>query len=74
MDAHSPRADERASAGYYAVTLTRHGVKAEITTARRAAIYRFSYPENHQANLLFDVSHCLLASPRFGESQSVTVS
>jgi predicted alpha-1,2-mannosidase len=53
------RQDERMSLGYYAVTLKRYQVRAEIAAANRAAIYRFTYPAAEQANLLFDTSHCL---------------
>ena len=45
LDSASPRADEKASAGLYSVTLARYGVGVEITAARRSAIYRFRYPE-----------------------------
>jgi len=72
LDATSPRADEKATAGLYSVTLARYSTGAEITAARRSAIYRFSYPRGAQANLLFDVAHCLLARPARGESQSLT--
>ena len=72
LDATSPRADEKASAGLYSVTLARYAIGVEITAARRSAIYRFSYPRGAQANLLFDVAHCLLARPAHGESQSLT--
>ena len=68
-DSQSPRADEKALAGYYSVKLARYGIGAEITAARRAAIYRFSYPAGAKANLLFDVSHCLLSGERQGENQ-----
>ena len=75
LDAGSARQGERASAGYYGVTLARYGVGVEITAAQRSAIYRFKYPEGAKANLLFDVGHCLMATPdTFGESQSVTAS
>lgn len=61
LDATSPRADEKAHVGYYGVTLSRFGVGVELTAARRSALYRFTYPATGQANLLFDVSRCLLA-------------
>jgi predicted alpha-1,2-mannosidase len=70
----SPRANERASAGFYGVTLSRSGVGAEITTARRTALYRFSYPASSKSNLLFDVAHCLIAGAKYGEGQSITAS
>lgn len=68
-DSESPRADERASAGYYSVTLARYGIGVEITAARRAAIYRFRFPQGQPANLLFDVSHCLISGLRTHENQ-----
>src|SRR5580658_1066459 len=45
LDVQSPRADERASAGFYAVTLARYGVGVQIASARRSAIYEFRYPD-----------------------------
>ena len=72
--ASSQRTDEHASAGYYAVRLSRFAVGVEISTAQRAAIYRFSYPAGQRANLLIDVGRCLLSNPRGGESQSITAS
>ena len=74
LDAQSPRQDERATVGYYGVSLARYGVGVEITAARRTALYRFRYPQGRQANLLFDVSHCLLSTPQYGESQSIAAS
>jgi len=72
LDAQSPRADERASAGFYSVTLARYNVGVEITAARRAAIYRIHYPNGAPANLLFDVTHCLRSGAKQGESQSLS--
>jgi len=68
--AGSPRANEKASAGLYHVTLTRYSVDVDITAARRAAIYRFHYPAGAQANLLFDVAHCLY-SGGFGREEQI---
>jgi predicted alpha-1,2-mannosidase len=74
LDSLSSRADEKASAGYYAIKLARYNIGVEITAGRRSAIYRFRYPEGVPANLLFDVGHCLLSNPGHGESQSLTAS
>lgn len=70
----SPRAEEEASAGYYSVMLARYQTKVEITTASRAAIYRFTYPANEQENILFDVSHMLSTTNDYGEAQTVVSS
>jgi len=70
----SPRAHENATLGYYTVDLTRFGVKAEITTAARAALYRFTFPENTQFHLAIDVGHCLSSYAEAGEGQKITLS
>ena len=69
LDAGSPRVDERASAGLYSVTLARYSIGVDITAARRSAIYRFHYPQGAPANLLFDVTHCLISGARQSEDQ-----
>jgi len=73
-DSSSARANERATAGYYGVALTRYGIDAEIAASRRSAIYRFTYPAADKANLFFDMGHCLTTSPTNGEQQTVTTS
>jgi predicted alpha-1,2-mannosidase len=47
---------ETAQPGYYATTLVKSGVRAELTATTRAAVERFTFPETSQANLLFDVT------------------
>ncbi len=49
-------ADEIAQPGYYATTLQRSGVRAELTARTRTAVARFTFPATSQANLIFDVS------------------
>ncbi len=75
--AHSsaPREEEHAEVGYYSVKLGGSGIHAEVTTARRTPIYRFTYPVTGQRTLLVDVGHLLMRrheSPhRYPESQVV---
>jgi predicted alpha-1,2-mannosidase len=75
--AHSsaPRQEEHAEAGYYSVKLGGTGIHAEVTTARRTPVYRFSYPATGERTLLVDVGHLLMRrhdSPhRYPESQVV---
>ena len=75
--AHSsaPREDEQAEIGYYSVKLGGTGIFAEVTTARRTPIYRFTYPKAGDRTLLVDVGHLLMRrheSPhRYPESQVV---
>jgi predicted alpha-1,2-mannosidase len=70
----SPGEHERAAAGYYAVTLTRYNIGVEIAAARRAAIYRFTYPAASQANLLIDAGHLLSSYANQNENQSLVSS
>lgn len=49
--------NEQASPGYYSTTLDKYQIKAEITTTRRAALYRFTYPSNTDGNLIIDLKH-----------------
>lgn len=56
----SPKADEQAGADRYAVTLSRYNVRAEVTPAHYAAMYRFTYPATDQANIVFDITRKIL--------------
>ena len=75
--AHSsaPREDEHAEVGYDSVRLRGPGIQAEVTTARRTPVYRFTYPATGERTLLVDVGHLLMRrheSPhRYPESQVV---
>ena len=70
----SLRSAEEASAGYYAVDLVRFGIRAEVTTAARADIYRFTFRERGPAHLVLDVSHCLSSGAEYGEAQRTVAS
>ncbi len=54
------RTDETVSLGYYATTYT-NGIRTEITTSERCALYRIHYPKN--GRLLIDATHYLGKSP-----------
>lgn len=75
--AHSSvaRKNEHAEVGYYSVELGQTGIHAEITTARRTPVYRFTYPAKGERSLLVDVGHLLMKlkdSPhRYPEGQVV---
>jgi predicted alpha-1,2-mannosidase len=49
--AHS---SEQASPGYYAVTLARWGVRAELSTTTHTGWARFTYPATKNANVIID--------------------
>jgi len=48
---------ERASAGYYAVTLEDYGVKAELTSTLRAGFHRYTFTRAEGAHVLLDLQH-----------------
>ncbi|MDR0843785.1 MAG: GH92 family glycosyl hydrolase [Tannerella sp.] len=50
------KATERASAGYYDVTLTDYNIRTEFTAAPRSGILRFTYPENSQSRIQIDLA------------------
>ena len=73
-DHSSARANERATAGFYGVTLTRYNIGVEIASSRRSAIYRFTYPAAEKSNLLIDAGHCLTATEKYHENQTLVAS
>lgn len=48
--------DEKASAGYYATTLTDYHVRAEMTAAPHSGILRFTFPRNKQSRIQIDLA------------------
>ena len=48
---------ERASPGYYAVTLDDHGIRAELTTTARTGMHRYTFPASDSAFVLLDLRH-----------------
>jgi predicted alpha-1,2-mannosidase len=73
-DHGSARAQEHASVGFYAVNLTRYNIEVELASARRTAIYRFTYPEASNANLLIDAGHLLSSYANQKENQALVSS
>ena len=49
------KASEKASPGYYAVTL-KCGTKVEATCTKHVSLFRFTFPKGKKASLLFDPS------------------
>jgi predicted alpha-1,2-mannosidase len=75
----SPRVDEVNHPGYYAATLTRYHVRAELTSTRRVGVHRYTFLQAGPAHLTVDLAHCLdkgtgWESQRFlgGELQAVS--
>ena len=51
------KSDEHAHPGYYSVLLKDYKVKAELTSTKRVAFHRYTYPETKDANLIFDIGN-----------------
>jgi predicted alpha-1,2-mannosidase len=47
---------EVAQAGYYAVTLARYKIRAELSATPRAGILRFTFPQSTDSHILLDLS------------------
>ncbi|MDN3594011.1 GH92 family glycosyl hydrolase [Zunongwangia endophytica] len=48
---------ENAEAGYYSVMLDDYNIKAEMTATTRVGMHQYSFPENVEAHLIFDLMH-----------------
>ncbi|MGM9811541.1 MAG: glycoside hydrolase family 92 protein, partial [Muribaculaceae bacterium] len=48
--------NEVAKAGYYAVTLSDYGIRAELTAARRSGMIRFTFPQNDTSRISIDLA------------------
>lgn len=51
--------NETASPGYYSVWLDRYDVFAELTSTRRAAIHRYTFPKSDSAGFVLDIDYTL---------------
>ncbi|MFW5705726.1 MAG: glycoside hydrolase family 92 protein, partial [Bacteroidota bacterium] len=49
--------NETAEPNYYQVLLDDHGINAELTTSNRVGFHRYTFPENDEAHLIFDLMH-----------------
>jgi len=48
---------EVATAGYYAATLTDHGIRVEATASPRSGFLRFTFPKNERSRIQIDLAH-----------------
>src|SRR3546814_858548 len=61
---------EKASPGYYAVTLADSGIRAELTAGTRVGVHRYSFPAGKDAHLLLDLDRKRVV---WGRSVSIRV-
>lgn len=59
----SRKADEVATPGYYAVTLTDPGVRAEMTAGTRVGVHRYAFPAGKAAHLVLDLRSIIYDYP-----------
>ncbi|SFR97087.1 alpha-1,2-mannosidase, putative [Granulicella pectinivorans] len=64
-DIRSPRTSETAEAGFYATTLSRYGVKVELTGTRRVGFHRYTFPASNDAHLTVNVAAALGLGPGY---------
>ena len=53
------KSSEVAQPGYYAVTLDRYGVRAELTSTSRVALHRYTFPQSDEAGFILDLDYSL---------------
>jgi len=49
--------DQIATAGYYSVILKDYKVKAELTSTKRVAFHRYTFPSGNESHILFDIGN-----------------
>ena len=49
--------DETATAGYYSVLLKDYNIKAELTSTKRVAFHRYTFPAGAASHILFDIGN-----------------
>jgi predicted alpha-1,2-mannosidase len=69
QDLASPKTDERAEPGFYAVRLTRPNVLVELTTTRLVAVQRYTFPETARAHLVIDAGSVVVTGGGAGRRQ-----
>jgi predicted alpha-1,2-mannosidase len=59
LSVRSPRTNEVNQVGYYAATLSRYGVKAELTSSHRVGFHRYTFPASSQAHITVNLASAL---------------
>ena len=47
--------EEKASPGYYSVTLQDHNIKAEISTSKRSALHKYTFKKDDEQSIILDL-------------------
>lgn len=51
------RSEEVVYPGYYCTTLTRYGIKAELTASQRTGLHRYTFPESDSSAIVLDLEN-----------------
>lgn len=54
---YADRSKEVSVPGYYSVPLTRYDIKAELTASARVGFHKYTFPENDEAAIVFDLEN-----------------
>lgn len=68
------KSSEKASPGYYAVTLLNGNIRTELTATTRAGFFRFTYPEATETNILIDLEFFAENTPEVLDAKITKVS
>jgi len=49
--------NEKASAGFYSVTLDKHNIDVQLTASTRVGFHEYTFNQNGQANIILDLNH-----------------
>lgn len=60
--------NETAKAGYYSVVLDDYNIKVELTTAERAAMQRYTFPQTEDAHVIIDLQESNTSAETIHES------
>ncbi|MBF0442006.1 MAG: GH92 family glycosyl hydrolase [Oligoflexales bacterium] len=63
----SGKRDERASATYYRVHLTKYDISCELSAAEHTAIYRFTFPKSKEVHIIIDMGRKINGEPALKE-------
>jgi predicted alpha-1,2-mannosidase len=59
LSTKSPRTGESNKVGYYSATLSRYGIKAELTSSRRVGFHRYTFSASPQAHITINLASAL---------------
>ena len=54
---HFSHSNESASPGYYSVLLDQRHIKVELTSTKRTALHKYTFPKSGQSNIILDLNH-----------------